>query len=260
MTEIERAADMIADAVCEALPVMAFTGAGISRESGVPTFRGDHGIWQQNDPEEVATLRGFENDPAKSWRFHEKLRHVCREAAPNPAHLALAWVETAVGDEASVPIVTQNIDGLHQAAGSTNVVELHGSCHRMVCTECDFHTDDLPEQFESLPPICECGALLRPDVVWFGEQLPSDMMAQAQRWARKAGVVLSIGTSATVQPAASLPVMAMRSGGDVVEINPETTPLSPVADIALHGAAGDVLPQLAEALSARLSEACNSGE
>jgi len=140
-------------------------------------------------------------------------------------------------------VITQNIDGLHQAAGSTDVLELHGSCHRMRCTECDFSTGDMPDTFETIPPVCECGEMLRPDVVWFGEQLPRDAMTRAQHWAEVAGVMIVIGTSATVQPAASLPVIALRSGAEVVEANLEPTPLSAVVDVSLRGPAGEILPE-----------------
>lgn len=253
MSQIDRAAELIAATAQAGRPVVAFTGAGISQESGIPTFRGTDGIWQHYDPERVATLQGFLDAPVYSWRFHEELRRLCRRATPNSAHLALSWIETAVRRDVPAPVITQNIDGLHQAAGSTEVIELHGSCHRMRCTECDFSTDEMPPEFEELPPRCECGGLLRPDVVWFGEQLPGHAVAEAQRWAKSAGVLLVIGTSVTVQPAASLPVIALGSGATVIEVNAEPTPLSEIVDIALRGAAGDIMPDLAEAVGANLN-------
>ncbi|MFW5866579.1 MAG: SIR2 family NAD-dependent protein deacylase [Armatimonadota bacterium] len=255
MTEVEQAAEMIEAAALSGGPIVAFTGAGVSQESGIPTFRGSDGIWQQYDPERVATFEGFMDDPALCWRFHEELRGMCLRSRPNPAHLALTWIETAVGARAPVPVITQNIDGLHQAAGSTSVLELHGSCHRMRCTECDFAADEMPEQFDELPPACECGALLRPDVVWFGELLPSDAMNEAQRLAESAAVMLVIGTSATIHPAASLPVVAMRSGAALIELNCRPTPLTPMVNISLQGAAGETLPELAEAVGERLNGA-----
>ena len=253
MSDVERAAQLIAASAGGGQPVVSFTGAGVSQESGIPTFRGDDSIWQQYDPEQVATPEGFLADPALSWRFHEQLRGMCSASAPNPAHLSLAWIETALRDHAPTPVVTQNIDGLHQTAGSTEVVELHGTCHRMRCTQCEYFTDEMPEEFDHIPPMCECGGLLRPDVVWFGEQLPTDAMTEAQRWAQVAGVMLVIGTSATVQPAASLPVVALRSGAAVIEVNREATPLSPIVDVSLRGAAGEIMPELAEAVGTVLN-------
>ncbi|MGC9318538.1 MAG: SIR2 family NAD-dependent protein deacylase [Armatimonadota bacterium] len=251
MTDLERAASAIARAVERDLPAVALTGAGISRESGIPTFRGSGGIWQEHDPEEVATLEGFLRDPERAWCFHEQLRDLCLSSAPNPAHMALAWMQESL-DGGSVPIITQNIDGLHQAAGSRAVIELHGSAHRARCTRCDFTTDDLPRHLEELPPVCDCGAVLRPDVVWFGEQLPREAMERAQRLSRQAGVMLVIGTSATVQPAASLPVLAQREGATLVEVNPEPTALTGVVDLELRGPAGEIMPELADALDLAL--------
>ncbi|MEA3403430.1 MAG: NAD-dependent deacylase [Armatimonadota bacterium] len=251
MSDVGRAASAIERAAAQDLPIVSLTGAGISRESGIPTFRGQDGIWQEHDPEEVATLEGFLRDPERAWRFHEQLRELCLSSDPNPAHTALAWIQKSL-DGASAPIITQNIDGLHQAAGSRHVIELHGSAHRARCTRCDFTTDDLPRHLEQLPPTCDCGAVLRPDVVWFGEQLPREAMERAQRLSRQAGVMLVIGTSATVQPAASLPVVALRAGASLVEINPEPTALTGVVDIQLRGPAGEVMPELAGALASAL--------
>ena len=247
MKGIEDAAQLIAERALKGLQIVSFTGAGISRESGIPTFRGDDGIWQQHDPEDVATLRGFLDDPERAWRFHEQLREICLASEPNPAHLALAWLHNIVNEIASASLITQNIDGLHQAAGSTDVSEIHGSAHRARCVKCEFATDDLPPEFAELPPRCDCGELLRPGVVWFGEQLPADIFHDAQARAEAASVMLVIGTSATVQPAASLPVIAMQAGADLIEINPLPTAFTPVATVRLSGPAGVILPQLAEA-------------
>ena len=178
------------------------------------------------------------------------------DARPNPAHVALSWIERAADGRAPVPVVTQNIDGLHQSAGSHEVLELHGSCHRMKCTECDFITDEMPGEFETLPPRCDCGAFLRPDVVWFGEQLPPDAMDEARRLCESADVMLVIGTSATVQPAASLPIVALRSGAAVVELNYEPTALTAAVEISLQGPAGEILPEVAEAVGSLLNSEC----
>ncbi|MFW6437472.1 MAG: SIR2 family NAD-dependent protein deacylase [Armatimonadota bacterium] len=251
MSEVRKAAELIAAAVAADRPIVAFTGAGVSQESGIPTFRGSEGIWRKYDPEQVATFEGFLDDPELCWRFHEELRSMCVRSRPNAAHLALAWIERTVVGRASVPVVTQNIDGLHQSAGSTQVLELHGSCHRMRCIECTFVCDEMPERFEALPPTCDvCGSLLRPDVVWFGEQLPAGAMKEAQRLSETAGVMLVIGTSATVQPAASLPILALRAGAALIEVNSQPTPLTPMVDVSLQGAAGTTLPELADAVGA----------
>ncbi len=248
MSAVEEAARIVAKPARMNMPVVFFTGAGISEESGIPTFRGRAGIWRKHDPEEVATPEGFMSDPTRGWRFHEQLRQICLAGSPNVAHLSLAWIEAALSPDTDTAVITQNIDGLHQAAGSGEVIEIHGSAHRVRCLECDFAGDDLPREFDELPPRCECGELLRPDVVWFGEQLPREAFDEAQEWARKAAVLLMIGTSATVQPAASLPVLALQSGAELIEINPSPTVLSEVAEITLRATAGSVMPELAEAV------------
>lgn len=252
MSEVLRAAALLAESARAGRPIVAFTGAGISVESGIPTFRGAAGLWTEHEPARVASREGFIADPAYVWRFHEELRRVCREAAPNAAHIALAWIETALADSVPTPVITQNIDGLHQAGGSRDVIELHGSAHRVRCTRCAYASDDLPPSFEELPPLCACGSLLRPDVVWFGEDLPREAVRRAQQWAEEAGAMLVVGTSATVQPAATLPMLALQHGAALIEINPEATPLSVLAEVALHGPAGRLLPELAEALAAAL--------
>lgn len=254
MTELERAVELLAEQAARQRPIVGFTGAGISAESGVPTFRGDGGIWARYDPERVATLEGFWEDPVHCWQFHEELRALCRASRPNPAHLALVWIATALGEAVATPVITQNIDGLHQAAGSREVIELHGSIHRVRCTECEFVSDDLPERFEQLPPYCHCGALLRPDVVWFGEQLSYHVLDQAQRCVQRAGAMLVIGTSAIVQPAAQLPIIALQSGTHLIEVNPEPTPLTPLVAVTLRGRAGEILPSLASELSRYLND------
>ncbi len=254
MTELERAVDLLAEQAAQQRPIVAFTGAGISAESGVPTFRGHGGIWARYDPDRVATPEGFWEDPVHCWQFHEELRALCRASRPNPAHLALAWIATLLGGAAATPVITQNIDGLHQAAGSREVIELHGNIHRVRCTECEFVSDDLPERFAELPPYCHCGALLRPDVVWFGEQLSYHILDRAQRCVQTAGAMLVIGTSAIVQPAARLPIIALQSGTKLIEINAEPTPLTPLAAVTLQGRAGEIMPALASELARRLND------
>lgn len=249
MSELQRAATLLADSARSGRPIVAFTGAGISAESGIPTFRGAAGLWTEHDPARVVSREGFIADPGYVWRFHEELRRICREATPNPGHIALAWIETALAESVPMPVLTQNIDGLHQAGGSRDVIELHGSIHRVRCTRCAYIGDDLPPSFEELPPLCACGGLLRPDVVWFGEELPRVAMIRARQWAEEAGAMIIVGTSATVQPAAALPMLALQHGAALIEINPEATPLSALAEVTLRGSAGRLLPELAEALA-----------
>lgn len=258
MSTISDAARMIVEQAERGLPIVAFTGAGISQESGVPTFRGGGGIWERYAPEEVATAEGFFRDPARSWRFHEELRRTCLAGKPNMAHIALAWMENALRSLTNCPVITQNIDGLHQAAGSSDVTELHGSCHRVRCVECNFADEDLPAEFPELPPRCECGELLRPDVVWFGEQLPHGSFDRARLLAESAGVMMVVGTSATVQPAASIPIAALQHDVSLIEINPVCTTLSELIDVTIRDVAGAALPELAERVGQLLNGAGDS--
>ena len=233
----------------DAGPVLALTGAGVSAESGLATFRGPDGLWEGRDPTEVATPEAFMADPHMVWRFYAERRQRAAAAEPNPAHVALAAMERELDD---FLLVTQNVDGLHERSGSRNVVRLHGSLWRLRCSaegrEFDDHRTDLGE----LPPRCECGALLRPGVVWFGEALPMEAMARAETAARHAAVVIVAGTSSLVYPAAGLPAVARACGAYVVEINPEPTPLSATVDERLAGPAGRILPLIAEAAGVSL--------
>ena len=226
--------------------VAVLTGSGVSAESGVPTFRdAQTGLWARYEPQELATPEAFERDPRLVWDWYEWRRGLVRRAAPNPGHLALAEIEHRVP---SFSLATQNVDGLHQRAGSRNVLELHGNIMRSKCSveglEAEPRADD-----EDVPPSCPgCGALLRPDVVWFGEALPEDAFAAASAAAGGCDVFLSVGTSSLVYPAASLPSEAARSGAVLVEVNPDDTPLTRQADYVLRGRAGEVLPALVRAL------------
>lgn len=225
-------------------PMLALTGAGVSAESGLATFRGPGGLWEGRNPVELATPEAFRADPLTVWRFYAWRRAQAAAAAPNPAHTALAAIERA---REAFLLVTQNVDGLHERCGSRRVVRLHGTLWRLRCTGEGTEVDDLREDLGDLPPRCDCGALLRPAVVWFGESLPSDALERAMRGAREATLVLVIGTSSLVYPAAELPLIARAAGAYVVEINPETTPLTAQVDEQLAGPAGEVLPALLEA-------------
>jgi NAD-dependent deacetylase len=222
--------------------VVALTGAGVSAESGVPTFRdAQSGLWARFRPEELATAHAFRRDPKLVWDWYEWRRGLVANAAPNPAHRALARLEGLVRD---FTLVTQNVDGLHARAGSRRVIELHGNIHRAKCFAEDVVVEDGVASPEGPPRCPACGAPLRPDVVWVGEMLPPQALAAAETAARACDLLFSIGTSAAVFPAAQLPVTALRSGAMVVEINKDPTPLSGGATFSLRGQAGEILPRL----------------
>jgi len=233
------------EALRGARAVAVLTGSGVSAESGVPTFRdAQTGLWAHYDPADLATPEAFERDPGLVWEWYEWRRKLVREAAPNPGHLALAQLERRVS---RFTLVTQNVDGLHQRAGSGGVIELHGNITHTKCSVEDVLVEDYAP--ESTPPVCpNCGAPLRPDVVWFGEALPADALRAASGAAGSCDLFFSVGTSGLVQPAASLPFEALRGGATVVEVNPDETPLSRRADHVLRGRAGEVLPALVEAV------------
>lgn len=226
--------------------VVVLTGAGTSAESGVPTFRdAQTGLWAKYDPQELATPSAFRRNPQLVWEWYEWRRELISKASPHPGHLALVELEKRVPQ---FTLVTQNVDGLHQQAGSRNVIELHGNILRSRC----FDEGTVVETWEAsdeVPPSCpDCGAYLRPDVVWFGESLPPGALDAAVDATTSCDLFLSVGTSTIVQPAASLPFEALRAGATVVEVNPDTTPLTRSADVVLHGPAGEVLPLLMQDL------------
>ena len=221
--------------------MVALTGSGISAESGVPTFRdAQAGLWATYDPQELATPEAFARDPELVWRWYAWRRKLVRRAKPNAGHTALVELERSVPD---FSLVTQNVDGLHQEAGSENVVELHGNIRRSRCSVEGATVE--PGEADEVPPLCpNCGAALRPDVVWFGEALPVAELQAASEDARSCDLLFSVGTSGLVYPAASLPYEALDSGAIVVEVNPDRTPLSTHAGFSLRGDAGVVLPAL----------------
>jgi NAD-dependent deacetylase len=224
-------------------PILVLTGAGVSAESGLATFRGPGGLWQGRNPIELASPQAFEADPLTVWQFYDWRRKQAAAAHPNPGHTAIAALQRARSD---FLLVTQNVDGLHERAGSTDVVRLHGSLWTLRCAAEGIETEDLRKDLGPLPPRCRCGALLRPAVVWFGEVLPADALGRAVDAARAASLVVVAGTSSLVYPAAGIPLVAIEAGAYVVEVNPEPTPLSSVVHERLAGPAGTVLPMLAE--------------
>jgi len=226
----------------EVRSVAVLTGAGISAESGVPTFRGPGGLWRNYHPEDLATPQAFHRDPNLVWEWYDWRRGLIGACQPNAAHHTLAEMESHWDD---FVLVTQNVDGLHRLAGSRTVVELHGNLWRMRCTRgCHRAWEDRSVPLTDIPPRCpECGALARPDVVWFGESLPEEALLAALAAARRCQLMLVVGTSALVQPAASLPLAALQSGAYVVEINPQPTPLSDRVHEALREPAAVALPR-----------------
>jgi len=217
------------------------TGAGISAESGVPTFRGKDGLWRKFNPQELATMDAFMRNPRLVWEWYEYRRKLIQDVQPNPAHYAIKDLEDGFEE---FLLVTQNIDGLHQRAGSRKIAELHGNIWRNRCLRCGRISDHKEVYLREIPPKCACGGTLRPDVVWFGEALPQEILSQALQAAQSCNLLLSVGASALVQPAASLPLLALRNGAFVVEINPEPTPISERVNESIRGKAGDVLPRL----------------
>jgi NAD-dependent deacetylase len=239
--------------IADARSVLVLTGAGVSAESGVPTFRGPDGLWRSHRAEELATPEAFARDPRLVWEWYGWRRELVGRCRPNAGHEALArWALARAG----IALVTQNVDGLHEAAAralsaepdAALPLELHGSLFRVKCSRCAHRASDRgaidATTADTLPRCPECAALLRPDVVWFGEPLDRSVLERAFALAEQADVCLVAGTSALVQPAASLPLIARQVGGRVIEVNPDPTPLSAVANVALRGGAAAVLPAL----------------
>ena len=230
--------DKVRELVRSAKRIAVLTGAGISAESGIPTFRGTGGLWKNYKPEDLATPEAFARDPRLVWEWYDWRRQIIAKAQPNAGHDALV----KLGERAT--IITQNVDGLHELAGSRNVLRVHGSIWTVRCLRCAQETEDHRAPLPDLPPRCKCGGMLRPGVVWFGEGLPKAVWDNAEKAARNADLLLVVGTSAVVYPAASLVPLARRAGAKVVEINPGETPISATVDHSLRGAAGEVLPKL----------------
>ncbi|MDZ7371750.1 MAG: NAD-dependent deacylase [candidate division KSB1 bacterium] len=223
--------------------VAVLTGAGISAESGVPTFRGADGLWSKLNQRELASMDAFLQNPQRVWEWYQQRKKIMRDVQPNTAHLALVDLEKMFSH---FSIATQNIDGLHTRAGSRTVYELHGNIERNRCASCGALYELESEAI--VPPRCHCGGLIRPDVVWFGEMLPEEAWQKALDAARSAQLYISIGTSAQVYPAAGLPFEALSNNAFVVEINLEPTELTPYAHLSLHRKAGEILPKLVEAV------------
>ncbi len=221
---------------------VALTGAGISVESGIPAFRGTQGMWEKYDPMEYATIGAFLREPEKVWAMLSEMVDVLSRATPNPAHFGLAEME---GMGILRSIITQNVDCLHQAAGSRRVIEFHGNADDLVCLACWKRYPSREKIREGIPPRCACGKILKPNLVLFGEPIPWAAKAYAESEAQGCNVLLVIGTSAQVTPACDIPLLSKRSGAIIIEINPEETPLTrSVADLHLREKAGPALTLL----------------
>jgi NAD-dependent deacetylase len=225
--------------------IMVLTGAGVSAESGVPTFRGKDGLWKTYRAEELATPGAFGEDPRTVWEWYDYRRQIVASKDPNPAHRAISRLDETFPN---FLLVTQNVDGLHSRAGTRRMVELHGNLFRVRCTRDGETFENLDVPLHEIPPRCKCGALLRPDVVWFGEAIPEVALTESIEASRACSLMLVIGTSAVVQPAASMPLLAKQAGASVVEINPDPTPITPFVDLSLHGKAGEIVPKAVDAL------------
>jgi NAD-dependent deacetylase len=230
--------------------IVAFTGAGISAESGIPTYRGEGGLWQKYDPDKYANINYFCKDPSYYWNFFREVRcPQLNKVQPNNAHLALAEMET-VGNLKTV--ITQNIDGLHQEAGSSSVIELHGTTRIIYCLNCskEYSMDEVFSMLEiEIPPLCtECKGTLRPAVVFFGESLNPQILIYAFEEAENCDFLLSVGSSLVVYPAAEIPLRAKQGGAAVAIINKDGTPLDDLADYVINDEAGKILPQIIQNL------------
>ena len=229
----------ISEKIKNSKKIVFVTGAGISQESGIPTFRGKEGLWRKYDAMKLATIEAFYNDPELVWEWYNERRTNIFSAKPNLGHKAIVDLE----NYADVVVLTQNIDGLHQRAGSSRVLELHGSIIRIKCTVCDF-MGEITTGFDQIPPLCKCGNILRPDVVWFGEPLPQDVWRQAVIHASNCDLMVIVGTSLVVSPANTLPIYAKQNNAFLIEVNPEETIMTLDMDYSIRDSSAISLPEL----------------
>lgn len=226
--------------------IVVLTGAGISAESGIPTFRGENGLWKNYRAEDLATPSAFMRNPQLVWEWYCWRRRIIKKAGPNAGHIALKEMEEILRERFF--LITQNVDGLHRKAGNENVIEFHGNIWVTVCSQCGKTRWDETENYSEVPRCEACGGFERPGVVWFGEPIPERVLQASFEKARNCDVFMVIGTSGIVQPAASLASIAKSAGAFIVEINIERTPLSPLVDLNLKGRAGEILPAIVENL------------
>jgi NAD-dependent deacetylase len=224
----------------EAESIVFFTGAGISAESGIPTFRGKDGIWNKLKPEELANFSAFMRNPEMVWEWYKYRRGIVHNSQPNEGHKTIARLQEIIKD---VTVITQNVDNLHRRAGSRSIYELHGNIERNYCIKCrTFYNEDI--DIKDKIPKCTCGGLIRPDVVWFGEMLPEDEFEGAERASAKSDIFFVVGTTGIVYPAASMIYIAKRAGAFIVEVNIEETEVSQSANESYYGEAGRILPAI----------------
>jgi NAD-dependent deacetylase len=238
--------------LAETKSLLVITGAGISNESGIPTFRGNDGLWNNYRAEELATPWAFERDPETVWKWYDWRRGIIGRAEPNPGHLAIKELEDRFEN---FLLITQNVDGLHGRTGVKNIVEIHGNLWRVRCMREQTTSMLMDVPLASIPPKCQCGAMLRPDVVWFGESIPTQALEQSFGALEMCDTLIVVGTSGAVYPVASFPETVKSNGGFVIEVNIEATPISRIADILLYGKSGEILPGLVESLHAN-SNSC----
>ena len=230
--------ELIKDHIKDIKKIVFVTGAGISQESGIPTFRGKDGLWRNYDAMKLATIDAFYDNPKLVWEWYNERRKNIFGALPNLGHKAIAELEKF----ADVVVLTQNIDGLHQKAGSSEVLELHGSIIKIKCSVCNFK-DEIMTEFSEIPPLCKCGNILRPDVVWFGESLPQDIWQKAIVFASQCDLMIIAGTSLVVSPANTLPIYAKQNNAILIEINPENTEMSSEMDLVIRKTSATTLPK-----------------
>ncbi len=247
---LDKKIDVAAQWFVRSSKIVTSTGSGMSRESGIPTFRGRDGLWNNYRPEELASREGFCSNPGLVWRWYRERLLKAKEKKPNPGHIALAELEKLLP---SFLLITQNIDNLHRRAGSKQIVELHGNIYRFRCFEFSHYIEEDPAWGDE-PPRCHCGSLIRPDVVWFGEPLPEAELECAFRETQRCDLLLVVGTSGLVQPAALLPSVAKEAGARLIEINIEDSAITPIVNLLIQGKSGEILPRIVK----RIKELSNS--
>ncbi|MCV0365727.1 MAG: NAD-dependent deacylase [Nitrosopumilus sp.] len=230
--------ELIKDQIKNIKKVVFVTGAGISQESGIPTFRGKDGLWKNHDSMKLATIDAFYDNPKLVWEWYNERRKNIFAAQPNLGHKAIAELEKYV----KVAVLTQNIDGLHQKAGSSEVLELHGSIIKIKCSVCNFN-EEITSEISEILPLCKCGNILRPDVVWFGESLPQDVWQKAMIYASQCDLMVIVGTSLVVSPANTLPIYAKQNNALLIEINPDNTEMSPEMTLVIRNTGTISLPE-----------------
>lgn len=229
--------------------VAVLSGAGISAESGVPTFRGEQGLWKNYRPEELANFNAFIKNPKLVWEWYNFRKNLISQVKPNPGHYALVEMENMFPD---FYLITQNVDNLHRVAGAKKIYELHGNIMRNRCVDCNKYINEIFFDNDEQLPRCDCGGLIRPDVIWFGENLPENVLMEAFEAAQKSDIFFAIGTSAVVHPAASLPLEAKRAGAYVVEVNFEPTAITNYVDESILGKSGEILPELVKRITGEI--------